>query len=263
MNKIFIGIDFSLKSPAICILRNGQYKWLSHCSKVDKPKSEVKIQEDVALLNDVTMNYQAKFVTGNNYSTSDYANFTNYREHAQQLANLIGEELKDISMEESSIHIGFEGFSFNSFSNSNNIIDIVAATTTFKNLLRDVIDSHIKTSAKFTIDIVAPIVLKQYAGYSKFDKVDMFDIFTGQYEFIKLKWADAISKDFEKKASKGKPSVFNLNYHDSKLKGSFYNYCCLHEINRSVKKPRVPKPIDDMIDAYFCCCWLAQNYSKV
>ena len=256
MKQIFIGIDFSLKSPAICIYKDGTYKWLSHCSKVTKPKKDVIIQEDVAALNDVTMHYQDYLLDGTDYSTRDTANMTNYRLHASELLRLIVDELKNEDWKKSEFVFGFEGYSFNSFSQSNNIIDIVAATTTFKNLLMDTFSKF-----NYSIDIMAPISIKQFAGYSKLDKVDMFDIFTGQQDFVKEKWAEAIDKDFEKKIAKNKPSVFKWDYLDNSLDGAFFRYCNSYEINRDVKKPKVPKPIDDMIDAYFVCCLLRDKFS--
>jgi len=256
MKHIFIGIDFSLKSPAICIYKDGTYKWLSHCSKVEKPKKDIVIQEDVASLSDVSMRYQDELLTGTDYSTKDAANMANYRLHASELMVLIIDELKDENWKECEFHFGFEGYSFNSFSQSNNIIDIVAATTSFKNLLMDTL-----SKGNYTVDIMAPISIQQYAGYSKLDKVDMFDVFTGQQDFVKEKWAEAIAKDFEKKVAKNKPSVFKWDYLDEDSNGAFHDYCCSYEINRDVKKPKVPKPIDDMIDAYFICCLLREKFS--
>ena len=144
----------------------------------------------------------------------------------------------------------------NSFSNSNNIIDIVSATTTFKIALINFFEN-----CEFTLDIIAPIKLKQMAGYSKWDKVDLFDVFTGEYSHIREKWEDAIQKDYDKKVAKGKPSVFNWDFQDNELSGEFYDFCMNYEINRDIKKPKVPKPVDDMIDAYFVCCWLRSKFS--
>lgn len=253
MNKIFIGIDYSLKSPAVCIFNKGKYKWLSDCSKVEKPKREVLIQEDVESLNDVSMKYQGPLIEGTDYSSSDNANIINYREHSRTLVDMIISEFTKEELKNSEFHIGYEGYSFNSFSSSNNIIDIVSATTTFKNTLRDELENN---NVNYTTHIYAPIKIKQFAGYSKFDKVDMFDVFTGNITYIKDKWSDAIDKDHEKKVLKNKPSVFKWNYKDVYLSGQFHSYCSSYEINRSVKKPKVPKPIDDMIDAYFVCCLL-------
>lgn len=254
MKKIFIGIDFSLKSPAICIY-NKKYKWLSHCTEVTKPKKNIKIQEDVQSLNDIEMIYHETILRGTDYSSNNNANILNYRLHALKLINLIKKEFTNKDLKTKSFHIGFEGYSFNSFSSSNNIIDIVAATTTFKNMIYDLFHD-----ADYTIDIFSPITIKKYAGYSKLDKVDMFDIFTGHENFVKDKWKEAIDKDHEKKVLKGKPSVFSWNYKDKDIDGYFYKYCKQHEINRSLKKPKVPKPIDDMIDAYFVCSILKDKY---
>jgi len=254
MNEIFIGLDFSLNSPAICIY-NTRYNWISHCTKVKSPKKEVKIQEEVASLNDVAMEFQGTLLRGTDYSSNDNADILNYIRHADKILEMILENIGNIDFENTLFHFAFEGYSFNSFTRSDNIIDIVAATT----LMKDRIISKYMFK-NFTIDIVSPTTLKQFAGYGKFDKIDMFDVFTGRYSNIETKWVAAIQVDYEKKVTKGKKSVFSLNYHDSSLSGQFHKYCLDLEINRSVKKPKVPKPIDDMIDAYFVCCWLREKF---
>ena len=258
MKEIFIGIDFSLKSPAICIFNNNYYKWISHCSKIIKPKKDIIVQNDIQNLDDITMTYQDELLTGIDYSSINEADMINYRLHASNLLRLIVEELKDENWKKCEFKFGFEGYSFNSFSHSNNIINIVAATTTFKNLLMDYFNNF-----NYSIDIMSPISIKKFAGYSKFDKVDMFDIFTNQQHYVKEKWSEAILKDYNKKIVKGKPSVFKWEYHDDQRPGSFYNYCSSYKINRDVKKPKVPKPIDDMVDAYFICCLLKDKFSDV
>lgn len=252
MNNIYIGIDFSLKSPAICIYRDGTYKWLSNCSKVEKPKKETKIQEEVASLSDVNLIYQSELIEGTDYSSSDFADMQNYRNHADTILSLIIEEFKDINYDDYQFIIGFEGYSFNSFTRSDNIINIVAATS----IMKDRLMSHQAWKERYSINVIAPINIKQLAGYAKFDKVDMFDVFTGNYNDIKEKWSVAIENDHDKRVAKGKKSVFTWNWADADLKGPFYEYCQQHHIERNVKKPKVPKPIDDMIDAYFVCCYL-------
>jgi hypothetical protein len=257
-NQVYIGIDFSPKSPAICIHYNGKYKWLSYCSKIEKPKKESNIQLEVSNLTDVNMKFQDDLLTGTDYSSNDIASIYNYRNNANKIVNMIINELNKIKFKYE-LYIGFEGYSFNSFSNSNNIIDIVAATTTLKNKIIDKLTDGLKL--KINIDIIAPVTLKQFAGYSKFDKVDLFDIFISDYSYIKEKWSKEINNDNEKRVLKNKPSVFKLNYDDKDLKGEFHTYCLNLELNRSVKNIKVPKPIDDMIDSYFVCCWLKSRYS--
>lgn len=257
--EVFIGIDFSLKSPAICIYHNNHYQWLSHCSKIDRPKKDSKIQLEISELPDVHMEFQDELLTGNDYSSNDSANITNYRNHADEMLKLILNKLNNIKGKPKLI-IGFEGYSFNSFSSSNNIIDIVAATTTFKNKILDKLKVELKYNLE--VEIIAPATLKKFAGYSKFDKVDLFDIFNHDYTYILDKWTNEIQKDKEKRINKGKESVFNLNYIDKDLSGPFYSYCLNLELNRNLKKIKVPKPIDDMIDAYFVCNWLRSKTSK-
>lgn len=250
-DKIYIGIDFSLKSPAVCIFKNNTYTWLSVCDRVTKPKRDIIIQDEVRQLNDIIMSYNNDMVEGNCYTSKHNALFSNSLNISNKLLDLIFNEFKDIDLTKVEFNIGFEGYSFNSFSSSNNIIDIVTATTIFKDKLLDRLDGY-----KYSIEIIAPISIKKYAGYSKFTKVDMFDIFTNRENLVKSRWSDAIKKDYEKKILKNKDSVFKWNYSDNNLKGSFYEYCINLELKRTVKSVKVPKPIDDMIDAYFVCCYL-------
>lgn len=254
MQQIFIGIDFSLKSPAICILQNNEYTWLSHCSKIEKPKKNVKYQEDIESLKNVKMTYHSGLLSGNDYSSNDFTDILNYRTHADTLIKMIKRKLPKIKSS-CIIHIAYEGYSFNSFSRSDNIIDIVAATSIFKDKLITFLELN---EYEYTIDIAAPIILKKFAGYSKFDKVDMFQIFTGQIELVKEHWNEAIQKDYDKKVLKGKPSVFKFDYHDDLLNvnNPFYKYCMELELDYTLKKVNIPKPIDDMIDSYFACNWI-------
>lgn len=254
MTEIFIGLDFSLNSPAICIY-NTSYKWVSHCTKVETTKKEIRIQEEVASLEDVDMEFQGSLLKGIDYSSNDNASILNYIRHADKILEMILSNLPGVDFKNTMIHFAFEGYSFNSFTRSDNIIDIVAATT----LMKDRIISN-GSFINFTVDIVSPTTLKQFAGYGKFDKMDMFDVFTGRYQNIQTKWAAAIQVDYDKKVAKGKKSVFSLNYQDEELSGQFHRYCLSLEINRDIKKPKVPKPIDDMIDAYFVCCWLREKF---
>jgi hypothetical protein len=254
MGEIYIGLDFSLNSPAICIY-DASYKWVSHCTKVTTTKKEIRIQEEVASLNDVDMEFQGSLLRGADYSSNDNASILNYIRHADKILEMILSNLGKIDFTNTIFHFAFEGYSFNSFTRSDNIIDIVAATTLMKDRI---ISSGIFKN--FTIDIVSPTTLKQFAGYGKFDKIDMFDVFTNQYPNIQSKWAAAIQVDHDKKVAKGKKSVFSLNYIDDTLRGQFHSYCLELEINRDVKKPKIPKPIDDMIDAYFVCCWLREKF---
>ena len=259
MKKIYIGIDYSLKSPGVCIFHNGNYKWISHCSKVTKPKKDIKTQEDVRQLSDVDMSFHGELLSGTDYTSSDFADMMNYRQHAKSLFDMIISHLPEDHLSNYQFHIGYEGYSFNSFSRSNNIMNIAAATTTFKNLIMD----HFWSPGlnHNTIDIVSPKKIKSFVGYGKFDKVDFFDIFCGEYNHIEEKWSDAIEKDHERKVRKGKPSVFNFDWKDEDLSGDFHTFCLDYEINRSVKKPKVPKPIDDMVDGYFVCCLLKDKFS--
>lgn len=239
MKDIFVGIDYSLKSPAVCIIKGDDYKWISHPVPVEKPKSELENQKKVANLKDVQLIFKNDSALSSNYSDSEWDKMNNYISQGEAIINLILENLSKKELETCKIHIAFEGYSFSS--GSNNIIDIVGATTTLKTLIIDR-----GCFPNFTISIFSPKNIKKFAGYGMYDKIDLFDVFTGNYEYIKVKYDKAINP-----AKKKKTISINLNYSDPNLTGEFSTYCRNLEINRDVKKPKVPKPIDDLIDSYF------------
>jgi len=150
--------------------------------------------------------------------------------------SLIKEELTKADYKKVA-HFGLEGFSFGS--HSNNLIDQVAANTSFK---LAIIQSNLFPD--FTLDVFSPKSIKKFAGYGSYDKEDLMDVFMGTYEYIINKYTVQIAKD--------KKGNFKLDYFDGKLVNSPFNsYVRGLTLNRNVKKVKIPKPIDDLIDAYF------------
>lgn len=238
MKEIFIGIDYSLKSPAICIIKDNQYKWLSHPVPVDK-KAELENQQRVSKLKDVQLIFKKDNELSKDYSDYEWEKIRNYIKQAKAVIELIYNSFTKEEIKKCTFHIGFEGYSFSS--GSNNIIDIVGATTCLKTLI---IEGNYFPS--YTISIFSPKNIKKHAGYGMYDKVDLFDVFTGNYDYIKVKYEKALNPTKKKKVSS-----LVLNYTDENLCGDFVSYCKNLSINRDVKKPKILKPIDDLIDSYF------------
>lgn len=244
IKHIYIGIDYSLKSPAVCIYKDGKYKWLSYPKALEK-KPELKRQEEVSTLKDVELIFQNNQQTEDTYSRNEFAKITHYREQAHAIINMIDKEISNSS--KTTIHIGFEGYSFGSA--SNNLIDIVGATTTIKALIIE-----LNKWKDFTLDVYSPKAIKKLAGYGSYDKTDLFDVFINEYRFIREKYKTQIEKD--------KKGNFRLSYVDENLSGEFHRHCSNLEINRNVKKVKIPKPIDDLIDAYFISKCLRESYPE-
>jgi hypothetical protein len=246
MNHIIIGIDYSLKSPAVCIFKDNKYNWISYPTASDK-KPELKRQEEVGILKDINLLFQPNIQSESTYTKNEFAKISHYRAQAHAILNMIKGNFTTKELKESTFHIGFEGYSFGS--PSNNLIDIIGATTALKTLL---IETQLFNT--FTLDVFSPKAIKKLAGYGSYDKADLFDVFIGEYRFISEKYKEQIAKD--------KKGNFHLDYCDNILSGDFHKHCQNLTINRAVKKVKIPKPIDDLIDAYFIARCLAGSYLK-
>lgn len=248
-NNIYIGIDYSLKSPAICIFQNNTYKWISYPQENIFKKSDFDYLNQLSQLNDIKLIFNKEnFI--NSEKLNEYTKILYYNNQIEFLFNLIINELPLQNINNINIYIGFEGYSFASL--SNNIIDIVTASTLFK---ITIIKNNIFKN--FTLNTYPPKIIKKFAGYGSYDKSDLFNIFINNYLYIKNKY---------KLQLKNKKNNFNLNYKDKLLINQpFYKFCKnLQPIifSKNIKKIKIPKPIDDLIDSYFIVKYLYQNYSN-
>src|ERR1035438_2344354 len=126
MKNIFVGIDYSLKSPAICIINNNTYKWISHPTPLPK-KPDFERQKKVTKLEDVKLIFKENRIVSDEYSKNEFSKINHYRQSALDIISLIKDELTADEIANAMVHIGFEGFSFGSA--SNNLIDTIGATT--------------------------------------------------------------------------------------------------------------------------------------
>jgi hypothetical protein len=208
----YVGIDFSINSPGICILHANTTKWLSYSSG-PKTKAEGTFMESVAACQDVSFNliHATVFtqVSIDNYSENEYQKINKYIQRASAIKSLILDELAKLGYTQGNeVHFGFEGFSYGS--NTNNIIDIAIATGFLKKELID-------TFENMTLSVLAPGTIKKSAGSGRYKKKEMYDVFVEN------------------------------RHSDSKLESSdFWNLC---QSLRGAKK--LFKPTDDLIDAYF------------
>ena len=118
---IKIGIDFSLISPAVCIYKNGGYKFISFFDDYGKDwrKSKSKKFKYHNELSDVIeLIPYTRIITNDNYRDEQ----TTKMKSALHISNIIMEKLKQEIGDEQVI-IGIEGFSYGSISSST--IDLV------------------------------------------------------------------------------------------------------------------------------------------
>ena len=117
----FITIDFSLNSPGICIFNNKKkkYHFISYLKKNGSKKS-IKLQEDLGLLDEVTLVFQPDWEKELDYSSIELGKIKRYDTMSNDIINLITQN----SFPEDGYQIAFEGVSYGSKSGTNNIIDI-------------------------------------------------------------------------------------------------------------------------------------------
>ena len=112
---IKIGIDFSLTSPAICVYKDGEYKFISFFNDGGKDwrhskSKNYKYHNELSGIIDVIP--YTRNVDDSNYRNEQKTKM----EDALMIANLIIEKLKAIIDDE--VIIGLEGFSYGSISSS-------------------------------------------------------------------------------------------------------------------------------------------------
>lgn len=162
---MIIGIDFSIRSTAVCIFNFGKYKWIS---LTDNIKWDLKPYTHHNALKDF-----------NNMKILSYD-----RTHIPKKTKMTNDEVQVYKMENANIHskllmrhlsdssanpvIGFEGFSYGSKGNS--FIDLIVYNAFLKKSLMD--DYHKAPH------IVTPKALKKwFTGNGNAEKIDMFNAF--------------------------------------------------------------------------------------
>ena len=194
----FITIDFSLNSPGICIFNNKKkkYHFISYLKKNGSKKS-IKLQEELGLLDEVTLVFQPDWEKELDYSSIELGKIKRYDTMSNDIINLITQN----SFPEDGYQIAFEGVSYGSKSGTNNIIDMASAASILKiKLLKHLKPEDIKT--------VAPATIKKHAGKGNMNKRTLWDVFvenrTGE-DFLEENKFWVFSKNLEVGKSVPKP----------------------------------------------------------
>jgi hypothetical protein len=223
-NHFFIGIDFSINSPGICIIHDSKPRWIS-ISQGPKTKAEHVFIKKLTDCNDVEyMLFQtdsSQQASIDDYSNNEYHKITKYISRAGLICEVINSSLTGIGFGLNTTdiaHFAFEGFSYGS--NTNNIIDIAIATGFLKSKL-------IESYDKMTLDVMAPGTIKKHAGSGRYKKKDMYNVF-----------------------------VENRHSDDSLIESGFWLLC-----QSQLGNSKLLKPTDDLIDSYFVAHSLLAKYS--
>lgn len=118
MDKIFyIGIDFSVISPSICIkYPNGEYKFISFFDDYGKDYKTTKLKKfhyHQELSNIIEMIPYTRHIIKDNYRDEQ----TSKMKSAKYISKLISSKIKEI-VGNNKVYIGIEGFSYGSISSS-------------------------------------------------------------------------------------------------------------------------------------------------
>ena len=196
---VYVGIDFSLNSTGVCIIKKGKFHWLNFAANVkytNKPFYHHNLIKDFVSIE----NYERKVPKGSYVEEQQYK-----FDHAYYIANYITAAIEEIA-DGDEVKIAFEGFSYGSKGRS--FIDLIAYNSTLKTILF--------CSNMTSITIYSPSEIKKtFSGKGNAGKDLMFDAFINLDNPV-------IKKD------------------------KVFNYCSSLKIIDGT----IPKPFDDLIDAF-------------
>lgn len=163
----FITIDFSLNSPGICLFNSNteEYHFISYLKRSGTKKA-IKMQEDLALMEGVTLVFQPDWETHVDYSSIELAKIKRYDIMSNDIIELITKHVD----KEDSFKIAFEGVSYGSSAGTNNIIDMAAAASILKIKL-------LKYFKPEDILTIAPSTIKKHAGKGNMNKLALWKVF--------------------------------------------------------------------------------------
>lgn len=158
-----VAIDFSINSPGICLLKDGQPHFISYLKPGTGTKKEQKLQEEMNLLSDVTLILQPE----PNIDKQEMARVLRHRDIAQGICDIIAENT-DPTKE---YKIFFEGSSYGtSRFGTNSLIDLASASSILKSYL---IDRFNVTQ----LEVFAPTSIKKHAGKGNMNKMQMWSVY--------------------------------------------------------------------------------------
>lgn len=163
----FITIDFSLNSPGICVFNSSteKYHFISYLKRTGTKKA-IKMQEDLALIEGVTLVFQPDWETHVDYSSIELAKIKRYDIMSNDIIELITKHID----KKDSFKIAFEGVSYGSSAGTNNIIDMAAAASILKIKL-------LKYFKPDDILTIAPSTIKKHAGKGNMNKLALWEVF--------------------------------------------------------------------------------------
>lgn len=164
----YLAVDFSLNSPGICLYndKGKKYHFISYIKPKTGTKAEQKLQEEISLLEDVTLVDQPDFTNNEAFSSAELLKIKRYDKMAGDIINLVLQN----SYDGDGFIVSFEGTSYGSKMGTNNMIDMAAGAAILKLKI-------LKTLNPDDILTVAPTTIKKFAGKGNMNKLQLFESF--------------------------------------------------------------------------------------
>jgi hypothetical protein len=159
----YIGIDFSLTSPAFCVFKDGKYFWGS-LTRTDRTSDSLKKSKDkpYAILDGdpvIDLFFLTKKEMPEEYSARERVKI----DYFQDIVDVFWYHLEPFL--DGEVKIAMEGLSF--ASNGNALIDISMATALIRKKIVDRIGSQ-------NFYVFPPTAIKKFAGKGNFKKDEMY-----------------------------------------------------------------------------------------
>jgi len=158
-----VSIDFSINSPGICLYKDGKPHFISFLKPKTGTKKEQKLQEEMAMLDDVTLIYQQE----PDITKQELTRVLRHRDISKGVCDII-EEHTDPTQPYA---FYFEGSSYGtSRFGTNSLIDLASASSILKSDMIDRFDVK-------EMEVYAPTTIKKFAGKGNMSKLDMWEAF--------------------------------------------------------------------------------------
>jgi hypothetical protein len=218
----YIGIDFSLNSPAFCIYQNDQCIWGSLTRTERTPESLRKSKDKPYAFLEYNKDFDLFFLDKKEMP-DDYTEKERVKiDYFQEVVDLFWEHIEKY-VDGNEFFVAMEGLSFMSAGNA--LIDISMATALIRKKITDRIGSK-------NFYVFSPTAIKKFAGKGNLKKDEMYHALV-----------------------KKSPEVGGNFSH-------FTDIISSHSSSWITKSNQVNKPIDDLVDASWICLFLAEVMKK-
>lgn len=225
---IFIGLDVSKISTAMCLEKNNNIKLFNYSTKKD---NNVWIKNTEHLINYRNIKYN--YIKEKDYSNSQILKLKEFDTTTDLIINDIIDNVGILD----SIRIGIEGYSYGS--NAGPLIDIVEFTALLKYKLLHKLNKYTD------IQIISPLTVKSECCKMTYEPR------------IELKGKKKIQEIIHLENKEGKQAtkfdkwdMFHAFLDNKNINCDLKIWCQEYE-EKITKNKEVPKPLDDIIDSYW------------